>query len=114
MKRGSQVGSTTGNEGSSLPGLCLRINTLHYIQDELENLGKTKTYWRNAELAQPDIADGLDIKFKLSQAACQEGIQQLCETTAHMVIFNDMSHILMDNLYAGSPASNRILPFLKE
>ncbi|KAF8701890.1 hypothetical protein HU200_033217 [Digitaria exilis] len=114
MKRGSQVGSVTGNEGSSLPGLCFRINTLHYIHDELENLGKTKTYWRNAELAQPNIADGLDIKFKLSRAACQEGIRQLCETTAYMVIFNDLSHILMDTLYVGSPASNRILPFLKE
>lgn len=114
MKRGSQVGSTTGTEGSSLPGLCLRINTLRYIQDKLENLGKTKTCWKDPELAQPDIADGLDIKFKLSQAACEEGIQQLCETTAYMVIFNDLTHALMDTLYVGSPASNRILPFLKE
>ncbi|CAL5002414.1 unnamed protein product [Urochloa decumbens] len=115
VKRGSQVGSTTGNEASSLPGLCLRINTLHYIQNELENLDKkTKACLRSAELAQPDVPDELNINFELSQAACQEGIRQLCETTAYMVIFNDLSHVLMDTLYVGSPASNRILPLLKE
>lgn len=117
VKRGSQVGSTTGNESSSLSGLCLRINTLHYIQNELENLDKkTKACLRNAELAQPDVVDGLNINFELSQAACQEGIRQLCKTTAYKVIFSDLSHVLMDALYVGSPApaSNRILPFLKE
>jgi hypothetical protein len=113
VKQGSQVGSTTGNEASSLPGLCFRINTLHFIQNELENLHmKTKACLRNA--AQPDVAGGLNINFELSQAACQEGIRQLCETTAYMVIFNDLSHVLMDTLYVGSPASNRILPLLKE
>lgn len=115
MKRGSQVGSTTGNEASSLPGLCLRINTIYYIQTELENLRKKiKECLQNVELAQPDIADDLNINFALSQAACQEGIRQLCETTAYMVIFNDLSHVFLDTLYVGSPASNRILPLLKE
>ncbi|RLN03481.1 uncharacterized protein C2845_PM13G11310 [Panicum miliaceum] len=113
LKRGSQVGSPTGNEASSLPGLCFRINTLHYIQNELENLDmKIKACLRNA--AQPDVPGGLNINFELSQAACQEGIRQLCETTAYMVIFNDLSHVLMDTLYVGSAASNRILPLLKE
>lgn len=115
MKRGSQVGSTTGNEASSLHGLCLRINTIYYIQTELENLHmKMKECLQNVELAQPDVADGLNINFGLSQAACQEGIRQLCETTAYMVIFNDLSHVLLDTLYVGSPASTRILPLLKE
>lgn len=115
MKRGSQVGSTSENEASSLPGLCLRINTLHYIQNELENLDKkTKACLQSAELAQPDVVDGLNINLELSQAASQEGIRQLCETTAYMVIFNYLSHVLMDALYVGSPASNRILPLLKE
>ncbi|CAO2188025.1 unnamed protein product [Urochloa humidicola] len=115
VKRVSQVGSATGTEASSLPGLCLQINTLHYIQNEIENLGKkTKARLQSAELAQPDVPHGLNINFELSQAACQEGIRQLCETTAYMVIFNDLSHVLMDTLYVGSPASNRILPLLKE
>ncbi|CAO2206625.1 unnamed protein product [Urochloa humidicola] len=115
VKRGSQVGSITANEATSLPGLCLRINTLHYIQKELETLGKkTKAHLQSVVLAQTDVPDGLNINFELSQAACQEGIRQLCETTAYMVIFNDLRHVLMDTLYVGSPASNRVLPLLKE
>ncbi|KAL6646416.1 hypothetical protein ACP70R_018024 [Stipagrostis hirtigluma subsp. patula] len=114
-KRVSQVGSSAGNEASSLPGLCIRINTIHYIHNELEYLDRNiKTCLQNVESAQPDIADGLNIKFELSQAACQEGIQQLCETTAYKVIFNDLSHVFLDTLYVGSPASNRILPLLRE
>ncbi|OQU80385.1 hypothetical protein SORBI_3007G119500 [Sorghum bicolor] len=116
MRRGSQVGSTTGNEASSLRGLCLRINTIYYIQTELGNLHvkMKERLQQNVELAQPDIADGLNINFGLSQVACQEGIRQLCETTAYMVMFNDLSHFLLDTLYVGGPASNRILPLLKE
>ncbi|KAJ1268127.1 hypothetical protein BS78_07G113100 [Paspalum vaginatum] len=115
VKRGSQVGSTTGNEASSLPGMCVRINTLHYIQNELENLDKKmKTYIQNVGAGQPDTTDGLKTNFEPSQAACQQGIRQMCETTAYMVIFSDLSHVLLDTLYVGSPASNRILPLLKE
>uniref|UniRef100_A0A0A9ENN0 MHD2 domain-containing protein n=1 Tax=Arundo donax TaxID=35708 RepID=A0A0A9ENN0_ARUDO len=73
-----------------------------------------KTCLQNVESALPDVADGLNINFELSQVACQEGIQQLCETTAYKVIFNDLSHVLLDTLYVGSPASNRILPLLRE
>ncbi|XP_062192892.1 protein unc-13 homolog isoform X2 [Phragmites australis] len=115
VKRGSQVGSTTGNEASSLPGLCVRINTLNYIQNELENLDKKmKTCLQLGEWAQSDTVDGLNINFELSKAACQEGIRQLCETTAYKVIFNDLNHVLLDTLYVGSPASNRIMPVLRE
>ncbi|KAL6900632.1 hypothetical protein ACP4OV_005308 [Aristida adscensionis] len=115
VKQGPQVGSTTGNEALSLPGLCIRINTMHYIQNELENLHKKiKTWLQNDDSVHLDIADGPNIKFELSQAAYQEGILQLCETTAYKVIFNDMSHVLLDTLYVGSPASNRILPLLRE
>ncbi|GJN16396.1 hypothetical protein PR202_gb03380 [Eleusine coracana subsp. coracana] len=55
-----------------------------------------------------------NLELELSLTACQEGIQQLCETTAYKVIFNDLSHVLLDTLYIGSPSSNRILPLLKE
>lgn len=115
IKHGSQVGSANGNGASSLPELCVRINTFHYIQTELENLVKMmKTCLRNIESAQPDITGGLNINFELSQAACQEGIRQLCETTAYKLVFNDLSHVLLDTLYVGGTASNRVESLLRE
>lgn len=114
MKRRSQVGSDTGNEDASLPGLCVRINTLSYIQNELENLDRKMKAWLQNVSAQSDTTGGLNINFQLSWATCQEGIRQICEITAYKVIFNDLSHVLLDTLYVGSPSSNRILPLLKE
>ncbi|TVU06270.1 hypothetical protein EJB05_49473, partial [Eragrostis curvula] len=114
VKRGSQVGSATGNEASSFPGLCARINTLHYLKSKLENLDKKMKTWLQKVSAQHDTVDGLDINFQQSLAACLEGIRQLCETTGYKVIFNDLSHVFFDTLYVGIPASNRILPLLKE
>ncbi|THU51068.1 hypothetical protein C4D60_Mb06t27130 [Musa balbisiana] len=82
---------------------------------ELENLEKKiKTCLRNLESAQADIANGLQISFEMTVAACHEGILQLCETTAYKVIFHDLSHVLWDALYIGGTASSRIDPFIKE
>ncbi|CAL9186990.1 unnamed protein product [Musa hybrid cultivar] len=114
-KRGSQVRSTNGDISFGLPQLCVRMNSLHYIWTELENLEKKiKTCLRNLESAQADIANGLQISFEMTVAACHEGILQLCETTAYKVIFHDMSHVLWDALYVGGTASSRIDPFIKE
>ncbi|XP_020099019.1 uncharacterized protein LOC109717584 [Ananas comosus] len=114
-KRRSQVGSTNGNASLGLPQLCVRMNTLHHIRTELDNLEKKIiTCLRNVESAHADISNGLEIKFDLSLSACQEGIQQLCETTAYKVIFHDLSHVLWDSLYVGETASSRIEPFLRE
>uniref|UniRef100_A0A0D9X7J4 MHD1 domain-containing protein n=1 Tax=Leersia perrieri TaxID=77586 RepID=A0A0D9X7J4_9ORYZ len=113
MKRGSQVGSTT-NGASDIPELCVRINTLYYVHTELENLKKKiKTYFQDIESID-NSKDELNIHFKLSQAACQEGIRQLCETFAYKVIYNDLSHVLLDSLYSGDTASNRVEPLLRE
>ncbi|CAM0951062.1 unnamed protein product [Alopecurus aequalis] len=113
--RGSQNGSTNGADPLGLPQLCVRLNTLQYIRSELENLEKKiKTCLRNVESAQADITDGLDVKFELCQAACQEGIQHLCETTAYKVTFYDLGHILWDILYVGDTASSRAELLLRE
>ncbi|KAK1630330.1 hypothetical protein QYE76_004645 [Lolium multiflorum] len=113
--RVSQNGSTNGTDGLGLPQLCVRLNTLQYIRSELENLEKKiKTCLRNVESAQADITDGLDVKFELCQAACQEGIQHLCETTAYKVTFYDLGHILWDILYVGDTASSRVELLLRE
>ncbi|OEL38847.1 hypothetical protein BAE44_0000134 [Dichanthelium oligosanthes] len=113
--RVSQNGATNGNDPLGLPQLCVRLNTLQYVRGELENLEKKiKTCLRNVESAQADITDGLDIKFELCQAACQEGIQQICETTAYKVTFYDLGHVLWDTLYVGDTASNRVEVLLRE
>uniref|UniRef100_A0ACD5TYD9 Uncharacterized protein n=1 Tax=Avena sativa TaxID=4498 RepID=A0ACD5TYD9_AVESA len=117
MKRGSQVGSSTGNgsRASDLPKLCVRINTLHYIRTEVENLKKkARKYLLNSELGQDGITDGMNINFELSQASCQGGIRQLCDTTAYNVVFGYLSHVLLDTLYVGGTASNRVDPLLRE
>ncbi|PNT64429.1 uncharacterized protein LOC100828941 isoform X2 [Brachypodium distachyon] len=113
--RVSQNGATNGTDPLGLPQLCVRLNTFQYIRSELENLEKKiKTCLRNVESAQADITDGLDVKFELCQAACQEGIQHLCETTAYKVTFYDLGHILWDTLYVGVTASSRVELLLRE
>lgn len=117
MKRGSQVGSSTGNGAcaSDLPKLCVQINTLHYIRTEVENLKKKmRKFLRNSESAQDGITDGMNINFQLSQASCQDGIRQLCDTTAYNVVFSYLSHVLLDTLYVGGTASNMVEPLLRE
>lgn len=115
QKRNSQVGSLNGEDSFGLPQLCVRMNTFHHMRTELETLEKRiVTYLRNAESANGDVASGVQSKFELSIAACQEGIQQLCETTAYKVVFHNLSHVLWDGLYVGDLASSRIEPFRKE
>ncbi|CAM0875441.1 unnamed protein product [Alopecurus aequalis] len=117
MKRGSQVGSSAGNGAcsSDLPKLCVQINTLHYIRSEVENLKKkARKLLRNSELAQDGITDGMNINFKLFEASCEDNIRQLCDTTAYNVVFSYLSHVLLDTLYVGGTASNRVEPLLRE
>jgi hypothetical protein len=81
----------------------------------VENLKKkARKYLRNSELAQDGITDGMNINFELSQASCQDGIRQLCDTTAYNVVFSYLSHVLLDTLYVGGTASNRVEPLLRE
>lgn len=110
----SQVGSTFADSSMGLSQLCVRINSLYHIRKHLESLEKKiKACLKNAESAQVDASSGLRISFELSLTACQEGILQLCETTAYKVIFHDLCHVLWDSLYVGE-TSSRIGPFLKE
>ncbi|WOL20533.1 hypothetical protein Cni_G29338 [Canna indica] len=113
-KRTSQVGSTNGDSYLGLSQLCVRINSLYYIRKQLENLEKKiKICLRNVESPQLD-GSNLQTSFELSLSTCQDGILQLCETTAYKVIFHDLNHVLWDALYVGEPAVSRIGPFLKE
>lgn len=115
QKRKSQVGTVNREDSFGLPQLCVRMNTLHHVLIELESLEKRiVTYLKNSESYNGDIANGVENKFELSIAACQEGIQQLCEATAYKLVFHDLRHALWDSLYIGDAASSRIEPFRKE
>ncbi|KAJ8643234.1 hypothetical protein MRB53_004982 [Persea americana] len=114
QKRKSQIGTVGSDDSFGLPQLCVRMNTLYHLRTELESLEKRiVTYLRNAESYNEAIASGVENKFELSIAACQEGVQQLCEATAYKVVFHDLSNVLWDNLYIGDVASSRIEPFQK-
>lgn len=105
----------TGEGSIGLLQLCARMNTLYHIRSEVENLGKKiRTCLRNVESAQADITNGFESKFELTLSACQDGIQQLCETAAYKLIFSDLSHVLWDSLYVGDTSASRIDPLLKQ
>ncbi|KAJ0971438.1 hypothetical protein J5N97_019397 [Dioscorea zingiberensis] len=113
--RKSQSGSINRSSPVGFPQLCVRMNTMNHIRTKLGNFeNKIIMCLRNVVSSQSSISNGLDIKFDLCQAACEEGIQQLCESTAYKVIFHDLCHVLWDYLYVGGPASSRIEPLLKE
>nr|DAD26829.1 TPA_asm: hypothetical protein HUJ06_028297 [Nelumbo nucifera] len=115
-KQKTQGGTMNGDNSFGVPQLCVRINTLLRIRTELGVLEKRiVTYLRNCESGHADdISNVMGKKFELSVAACQGGIQQLCEATAYKIIFHDLSHVLWDGLYVGEPASSRIEPLLQE
>ncbi|MBA0789734.1 hypothetical protein Gohar_014425, partial [Gossypium harknessii] len=112
----SQAGTVNGNENDSFgtPQMCCRINTLNYIQNELNVLAKRDITHLSSSGTNQDIADRMEKVFEFSAAACVEGIQQLCEATANKVIFQDLSHFFWDGLYIGEVSSTRIDPFLQE
>ncbi|MBA0633027.1 hypothetical protein Godav_001682 [Gossypium davidsonii] len=102
--------------GSKFQGLCVRINTLHCIQSEMDVLEKRIiTHLRNCESAhEEEFSNGLSKKFKLTPAACVEGVQQLSEAVAYKIVFHYLSHVLWDGLYVGEPSSSRIDSLLRE
>lgn len=114
-QRRSQIGTTDIHNSPGMLQLCVRINTLQHMRQEVELLEKrTVTHLQTSGYHINDIAGHSGKMFELSSAACQEGIQQLCETTAYKVVFHDLSHVLWDGLYVGAVSNSRIEPFLQE
>lgn len=124
QKRKSQIVSMNSSEPMTLSQLCVRINTLHRIRTETEQLEKRISYGWKMDLFAKDnekskvslapIGSAPEAKFELSQAGSKEGIQQLCECTAYKVVFHDLSVVLWDGLYLGGTAGARIGPFLEQ
>ncbi|KAI4350812.1 hypothetical protein L6164_005226 [Bauhinia variegata] len=111
QRRKYQVGTTNGDNSFGIPQLCVRINTMQRIRMELGVLEKRTLAQLGSD---KDIANGVGLKFELSPAACEEGIQQLRETIGYKVIFYDLRHVLWDGLYIGEVSSSRTEPFLQE
>lgn len=111
QRRTPQERSSNAENSSTLAQSCVRLNTLHHIQTESQNLEKkTASFLKTLEPSPSVAAAG----FELTLAACLEGIQQLCEATAYKVVFSDLGHVLWSFLYVGDPSSSRIDSFLKE
>lgn len=116
QRRNPQVATANGGNSLGVPQLCVRINSLHKIQTELEVLEKRIiTLLRNSESAhEEDFSNGPGKKFELTPPTCIEAVQQLSEGLAYKLVFRDLSPILWDSLYVGEPSSSRITPFLQE
>lgn len=106
---------TDGNESYSIPQLCVRVNTFHYIRKDLEVLEKrTITHLKGIGIREGSIVNGSRKNFQLSMATCVEAIQQVCEATAYKLVFDELSHVFWDSLYVGEISYSRIEPFLQE
>ncbi|KAL3650800.1 hypothetical protein CASFOL_007203 [Castilleja foliolosa] len=116
QRRNPQVATVNGDNSNAVPQICVRINSLHKIRAELENLEKRIiTLLRNSESAHAeDFSNDAGKKFELTPSACIEAVQQLSEGLAYKIVFHDLSHVLWESLYVGDPSSSRIEPFLQE
>ncbi|XP_020682323.1 protein unc-13 homolog [Dendrobium catenatum] len=115
QRRKLQDGTLNGENSFSLVQFCVRMNTLHHIHTEVQNLEKKiSTCLKNLESSQAGITNGFENKFELTLAASLEGIQQLCEATAYKMVFYNLSHVLWNFLYVGDTSSSRIDSFVKE
>ncbi|VVA92666.1 unnamed protein product [Arabis nemorensis] len=78
----------------SVTQLCVRINNLYKICNELDVVEeKVLTDLRNNESTyHDDLTSNLVKKFELKRMACIEGFQQISELLAHKVVFHDLSH----------------------
>nr|GEU35786.1 hypothetical protein [Tanacetum cinerariifolium] len=109
--------STEGDDDSyGIPQLCVRVNTFLYIRKELKVIKKKVIIQLNSTGLIHDNSIVIDhkISFKLSLAACQDGIQELCEVIAYKLVFHELNHVLWDGLYVDEASFSRIEPFLQE
>eukprot|EP00249_Psilotum_nudum_P017522 c26371_g1_i1 orf=242-3094(+) len=115
--------SRVGSLPVSLPNICVRINTLHYIQTELELLEKRiangwlegntpKSFKRTTStLTETNIVHD---SFEQVQIGVCEGIRQLCEVAAYKVVFQDLCSVFWDGLYCGGVEHARISEVIEQ
>eukprot|EP00249_Psilotum_nudum_P016936 c26066_g2_i1 orf=115-3015(-) len=116
-------GSHKAGTGSfGLPHICVRINTLYYIQTELELLEKRicNSWRKDAGLSEPltkmnsSESDTVCTTFEQVRTGVREGIQRLCEVAVYRVVFQDLRTVFWEGLYSGGVAHARISQVLEQ
>lgn len=112
----SSTGATFG-----LEQLFFRINTLYYIQFELNLLDQVISHGpknhnpNETSLLDPTTDSTLsmvEINFNHARADAEDGIQKICECVAYKVVFHDLRNVLIEGLYNGGVSTSRIGPVL--
>ncbi|XP_024518311.1 uncharacterized protein LOC9639299 [Selaginella moellendorffii] len=70
--------------------LCVRMNTLYYIETQMEFLEKKIRYGWQELTSGTKLEANEDVKFSGARHYCQNGIQKLCEFIAYQMVFCDM------------------------
>ncbi|KAJ7566063.1 hypothetical protein O6H91_02G086600 [Diphasiastrum complanatum] len=105
------------SEISDLERFCVRINTLHYLQSELEGFEKKIRYGWQKSLSKGSetgkkpalpIDQSKTPKFELLREGCKGGIQSLIQVAVHKAIFQNMRSIFWEGLYTGGVANFRV------
>ena len=109
------------NEVYNLPHLCVRMNTLHYLNAEADSVEKKIRYGfqKEANLAshQPSMhpsEETVDSNLYRTRGLLKEGSDKLMEIAAYRVVFVDLKPVLWDGLYMGGVANARITAVIDE
>lgn len=117
--------SSSGDLTFSLPYLCVRINTLEHINNQLQFLDKSIRYaWKKDEPTPPSkigrmfskpkpeppkpVAEPASSSFQNTRAAIMEGMRQLIDAAAYRVVFSELRDVFGEGLYAGDVSSARV------
>lgn len=123
--------SSSGDLSYSLPYLCVRINTLEHINNQLQFLEKRIRYaWRKEEPTPPSkigrmfgkpkpepppVAEpATSSSFQNTRTAIMEGTRQLIDSAAYRVVFSELREVFGDGLYAGDASSARVNSVLEQ
>lgn len=95
--------------------LYIRLNTLHFIQTQINSLDKT-LFLSHSHSSLPSIRlriSTVSSFFELSQSSVRSATRNVSEVSAYRLIFLDTNFVFYDALYIGSVATARIEPTLK-
>ena len=113
--------------GSLSSKICVRINTLHHIQTQIDaletrvangwktNSGTTKSSKKGSrsQTQPPPQQNGTHFRFEQTRTGIQEAIPLLCEIVVYHVVFQDLRSEFWEGLYNGSVAQARIGPVIQ-
>ncbi|CAM6104251.1 unnamed protein product [Calypogeia fissa] len=115
-KISSSIGSPSP-QGSELPHLCVRINTLNHMSTELKYLEKRLKFGWLKDGTSKGGASGIDSptnvgvegrNFREARAELERGVQLMIELASYRVIFYDLNRVFWEGLYAGGVENARI------